>query len=82
VKNQNSAAVTSIGLSVEWHKGEPTPIGVLAWVSDGTNRAGDLIPWCVLPGRARGQVLDLCKYAGFDVRPVKPEATGQLSLSL
>ena len=80
MKNQNSAAVTSIGLVVEWMRGEPAPLGLVAFASDSTNRAGDLIPWCVLPQRARAQILDLIKYAGFDFRPVDPESEGQLPL--
>jgi hypothetical protein len=81
VKNQNDAVVTSIGFSLEWHKGEPSPIGLVAWVSDGKNRAGNLIPWHVLPGRTRAQILHLIKYAGFDMEPRK-EVEGQLLLDL
>jgi len=82
VKNQPGDSPTSIGVSVHWNRGEPQPIGLIAWTGPLDARVSHLIPWSVLPGRARAQILDLVKYAGFRFEDTPVEASGQLELPL
>ncbi len=82
MKNQPGDSPSSIGVSVHWNRGEPQPIGLIAWVGPLSDRQSHLIPWSVLPGRARSQILDLVKYAGFRFGETQPGDADQLLLPL
>ena len=80
MKNQPGDSPSSIGVSVHWKRGEPQPTGLICWTEAQEARDAHQIPWAVLPRRARAQILDLVKYAGFRFSETGIELTEQLPL--
>ena len=80
VKDQGGEAASSVSVSVWLRKGERQPEGLI--VQGGRLAPGErrLIPWAVLPGRARSQMLDLLKYVGVVEEPFRRDEE-QLPLS-
>jgi hypothetical protein len=58
-----------VRLTLTWHRGDKSPTGVELSTEDGETRTWHLIPWSVLPGRAKAQVRELLRYAGLDLPP-------------
>ncbi len=84
MKKQQTEGLRHMSLTCNWIAGQPHPDGVTAraWAGEECHRAQ--IPWDVLPARHRAAVLELVRYAGFDI-PKAPEAKGcpgQLQLPL
>ena len=71
---------TSFVVGVLWNDKDRQPIGLLVQRGFPKMLEADLIPWCVLPGRAKAQVRDLAKYAGMEFQRVTPPDPDQFRL--
>jgi hypothetical protein len=81
VEEKSPEGASSLLVSVWCLSGDPVPVGLLVQTT-GKIPKRHLIPWEVLPGRAKQQAMDLLRYAGVKPGPKPSPDPAQLALKL